>query len=96
MRISVVIPTHNEALAIERVLADLSLAELPPNFVTEVIVVDSNSTDGTPDIAVRMGSRVIQEPRRGYGRFLANQRRLAEFKFRAERLRVALWLCSNF
>jgi len=68
VRISVVIPTHNEALAIERVLADLSLAELPPNFVTEVIVVDSNSTDGTPDVAVRMGSRVIQEPRRGYGR----------------------------
>ena len=68
MRISVVIPSHNEALAIERVLADLSVAELPPNFVIEVIVVDSNSTDGTPNIAVRMGARVIQEPRRGYGR----------------------------
>jgi glycosyltransferase involved in cell wall biosynthesis len=68
VRISVIIPTHNEALAIERVLADLSLAELPPNFVIEVIVVDSNSTDGTPDIAARMGARVIQEPRRGYGR----------------------------
>src|ERR1700748_982681 len=63
MRVSVIIPTHNEAGAIERVLADL-----PSGLVTEVIVVDSNSTDGTPEIAARMGARVLQEPRRGYGR----------------------------
>jgi len=31
-------------------------------------VVDSNSTDGTPEIAARMGACVVQEPRRGYGR----------------------------
>ena len=59
---SVVIPTHNEAQAIGRVLADL-----PSNLVTEVIVVDSNSTDQTRVIAAMMGARVIQEPRRGYG-----------------------------
>ena len=63
MRVSVIIPTHNEAQAIGRVLGDL-----PSNLVTEVIVVDSNSTDGTPDLARKMGAQVIQEPRRGYGR----------------------------
>lgn len=63
MRVSVIIPTHNEAQAIGHVLADL-----PANLVTEVLVVDSNSTDGTPDIAARLGARVLQEPRRGYGR----------------------------
>ena len=63
MRASVIIPTHNEAQAIGRVLADL-----PSDLVTEIIVVDSNSNDGTPEIAARMGARVIQEPRRGYGR----------------------------
>ena len=63
MRVSVIIPTHNEAQAIERVLADI-----PSDLVTEVIVVDSNSNDGTPGIAARMGARVVQEPRRGYGR----------------------------
>jgi glycosyltransferase involved in cell wall biosynthesis len=63
VRISVIIPTHNEAQAIEHVLADL-----PPGLTTEVIVVDSNSNDGTPEIAVRKGARVIHEPRRGYGR----------------------------
>jgi glycosyltransferase involved in cell wall biosynthesis len=63
LRVSVIIPTHNEAQSIERVLA-----ELPSDLTTEVIVVDSNSNDGTPEIAARMGARVIQEPRRGYGR----------------------------
>ncbi len=63
MRVSVIIPTHNEAQAIGRVLADL-----PAELVTEVLVVDSNSTDGTVEIAERMGARVLREPRRGYGR----------------------------
>jgi glycosyltransferase involved in cell wall biosynthesis len=63
VRVSVVIPTHNEAQSIGRVLA-----ELPAEIVTEVLVVDSNSTDGTPEIASKMGARVLPEPRRGYGR----------------------------
>ena len=63
VRVSVVIPTHNEAQSIARVLADL-----PADIVTEVLVVDSNSTDGTPEIAAKMGARVLHEPRRGYGR----------------------------
>jgi glycosyltransferase involved in cell wall biosynthesis len=63
VRVSVIIPTHNEAEAIRRVLADI-----PSELATEVIVVDSNSTDGTPRIAAEMGARVLQEPRRGYGR----------------------------
>lgn len=60
---SVVIPTHNEASAIGRVLADL-----PAALVTEVIVVDSNSSDGTAEIAAKLGARVVHQPHRGYGR----------------------------
>ena len=63
MRVSIIIPTHNEAQAIARVLSDL-----PSDLVTEVVVVDSDSTDDTAAIAARMGARVITEPRRGYGR----------------------------
>lgn len=63
MRVSVIIPTHNEAQAIGRVLT-----EIPSDVVTEVIVVDSNSADSTSEIAAKMGARVIQEPQRGYGR----------------------------
>ncbi len=43
MRVSVIIPTHNEAQSIALVLADL-----PSDLTTEIIVVDSNSNDGTP------------------------------------------------
>ena len=60
---SVIIPTRNEVSAISRVLADL-----PANLLNEVLVVDSNSTDGTPEIAAKMGACVVHEPRRGYGR----------------------------
>jgi glycosyltransferase involved in cell wall biosynthesis len=63
VRVSVIIPTRNEASAISRVLADL-----PADLVTEVLVVDSNSTDGTPEIAAKMGARVVHEPQHGYGR----------------------------
>lgn len=63
MRVSVIIPTRNEASAIGRVLADI-----PTDLVTEIVVVDSNSTDGTPEIAAKMGARVVNEPRHGYGR----------------------------
>jgi glycosyltransferase involved in cell wall biosynthesis len=63
MRVSVIIPTRNEGLAISRVLADL-----PADLVTEVIVVDCDSTDETREIAARMGARVLGESRRGYGR----------------------------
>jgi glycosyltransferase involved in cell wall biosynthesis len=62
VRVSVIIPTRNEAQAIGRVIGDL-----PRDLVTEVVVVDSNSFDGTPEIAARMGARVILETRRGYG-----------------------------
>lgn len=62
-RVSVIIPTRNEASAISRVLADV-----PADIVSEILVVDCNSTDGTVEIARKMGARVIQEPRAGYGR----------------------------
>jgi glycosyltransferase involved in cell wall biosynthesis len=62
VRISVVIPTYNEAQSIGRVLADI------PGMVQEVLVVDSDSSDGTAGIAQKMGAKVLREPRRGYGR----------------------------
>ena len=63
MRVTVVIPTRNEVQAIGRVLADV-----PAHLVTEIVVVDNDSNDGTTEVAARMGARVVREPRRGYGR----------------------------
>jgi glycosyltransferase involved in cell wall biosynthesis len=63
MQISVVIPTCNEAASIARVLNDIPR---PP--VSDVIVVDAESTDGTAATAAANGARVVIERRRGYGR----------------------------
>jgi glycosyltransferase involved in cell wall biosynthesis len=63
VRVSVVIPTYNEAQSIGRVLADI-----PAGIVQQVLVVDSESTDGTAQIAHDLGAEVLLEPRRGYGR----------------------------
>jgi glycosyltransferase involved in cell wall biosynthesis len=41
---------HNEGA-----LSVTTFADIPADLVTEVIVVDSNSTDGTPEIAERAG-----------------------------------------
>ncbi|MEH2070433.1 MAG: 2'-O-glycosyltransferase CruG [Nostoc sp.] len=46
-RVSVVVPTLNEALRISPLLAGLSRQSYE---VREIIVVDSNSSDGTPDL----------------------------------------------
>jgi glycosyltransferase involved in cell wall biosynthesis len=61
-RVSVVIPTFNEAEAIAGVIR-----ELPRDIAHEVIVADGGSTDGTQDIAAAAGARVVNAGR-GYGR----------------------------
>ncbi len=66
-RVSVVIPTLNEAQNLPHVFA-----ALPPELF-EVIVVDGRSTDGTVAVAEHLRSdvRVILEARRGKGSALA-------------------------
>lgn len=63
--VAVVIPTWNEAEAIGAVIR-----ELPASLVRQVIVADSNSTDGTQAIAREAGATVI-DAGRGYGRACA-------------------------
>ncbi|SEH11722.1 glycosyltransferase [Thermoleophilum album] len=64
--IGVVIPTRNAARWLERTLAVLREEPEP----AEVLVVDSGSSDGTPEIAARQGARVVSiDPREfGHGR----------------------------
>jgi len=50
-KVSVVVPTLNEALRISPLLAGLSLQSYE---VREIVVVDSNSSDGTPDLVKAM------------------------------------------
>ena len=58
-RVTATIITRNEAANIEAALASVAWAD-------EVIVVDSESTDGTADLARRRGARVEVRPWPGY------------------------------
>lgn len=58
-RISAVILTHNEADRLEACLRSVS-------FCDEILVIDSMSTDGTAELARRLGARVIERPWPGY------------------------------
>jgi glycosyltransferase involved in cell wall biosynthesis len=54
--ISVVIPVHNGGGSLDRCLASLGASQAPP---LECIVVDDGSTDGSAEIAVRHGAKVL-------------------------------------
>lgn len=58
--ISTVIIAYNEADRIEATLLSLT-------WCTDIVVVDSGSTDGTQAIAEKHGARVIYHPFTGYG-----------------------------
>jgi glycosyltransferase involved in cell wall biosynthesis len=61
--IAVVIPCHQEALTIGKVVADFR-RELP---AAQVFVFDNNCTDATAAIAAQAGAIVIREKRQGKG-----------------------------
>jgi len=62
-RVAVVVPCHNEAATVGKVVRDFRAA-LPE---AEVVVVDNASTDATARLAREAGARVVAEPRPGKG-----------------------------
>ncbi len=62
-KVVVVMPAYKAARTLEQCYADI-----PREFVDEVIVVDDKSPDGTPEVARRLPVTVIEHPEnRGYG-----------------------------
>ena len=60
--IVVIIPAYNEEQSIGKVINDI-----PKELVSEVVVVNNNSSDKTPIIAQRHGATVLDETQTGYG-----------------------------
>ncbi|MFH1593305.1 MAG: glycosyltransferase family 2 protein [Candidatus Omnitrophota bacterium] len=74
MKLSVVIPAHNEEDCLERVTVNLIRVLKENNIIHEVLIVNDNSTDSSPrileDLAVKHKEiRVIQsDPPKGFGK----------------------------
>src|SRR3954451_11820862 len=66
--VTVVIPCLNEAESIASCVGAAREALAAGHYDGEVVVVDNGSTDGSGDLAEAAGARVVDEPRRGYGR----------------------------
>jgi glycosyltransferase involved in cell wall biosynthesis len=58
--ISAYILTYNDAEKLKAALESVLWAD-------EIVVVDSNSTDGTSDIVAALGARIVQVPFKGFG-----------------------------
>ena len=65
-KVSVVIPTYNEAKSIRGVVNGL----FESGFVDEVVVVDNNSLGNTREEVARTKARLVYEPKQGYGHAL--------------------------
>lgn len=67
-RISVVLPALNEELTIGSVIDGIPVSQLmKKGYDINIMVVDGNSTDNTPEIALEKGVRLIKQKGRGKG-----------------------------
>lgn len=62
-RISIIIPTLNGAVEMPQLIEQISIQTIK---VLEVIVIDSESTDNTPEIATEFGARVLNVKRNNF------------------------------
>lgn len=70
IELSVIMPCLNEADTIGSCIEKASRALREHNIVGEIIVADNGSTDQSPEIAERMGARVVFVKEKGYGHAL--------------------------
>jgi glycosyltransferase involved in cell wall biosynthesis len=78
---SVVMPCLNEAETLESCIRKAQRALREANIVGEVVVADNGSSDGSVEIAERMGARVVNVRAKGYGNALMGGIAVASGKY---------------
>ena len=69
--LSIVMPCLNEARTLEQCIAKAQLFLTEHGIAGEIIVADNGSSDGSMELATRMGAKVVTVETRGYGAALA-------------------------
>jgi len=70
VELSVVMPCLNEAETLQACIEKAQEAFRDHHIVGEVIVADNGSTDGSQELARRLGARVVSVEKKGYGNAL--------------------------
>jgi glycosyltransferase involved in cell wall biosynthesis len=70
LELSVVMPCRNEAETLETCIRKAQRALEDAHIAGEVIIADNGSTDGSVEIAERLGARVVRVTANGYGNAL--------------------------
>lgn len=81
VEVSIVMPCLNEAETIGRCIAKAADWLSRRGVAGEIVVGDNGSTDGSIDLARRLGARVVHVARRGYGAALDGAIRVAHGRF---------------
>lgn len=81
MEVSIVMPCLNEAETLQVCLKKANKFLEENKIIGEVIVADNGSTDGSQEIAIRNGARLIQVPEKGYGSALMSGSKAAAGKY---------------
>jgi glycosyltransferase involved in cell wall biosynthesis len=68
--ISVVMPCLNEVLTLEKCINKAFLFFKNNNIEGEIIIADNGSTDGSQELAKKLGATVVNVPKKGYGNAL--------------------------
>ena len=70
VEVSIVMPCLNEADTLARCIEKAQQAFSEHGIKGEIVVADNGSTDGSQEIAARLGARVVDVKAKGYGNAL--------------------------
>lgn len=81
VEISFIIPCLNESESLEHVIKEIGQSFASHDCTFEIVVADNGSTDGSQEIALRNGARVVDVPEKGYGAALRGGIEAAKGKY---------------